>query len=106
MFYIVEVTTSGVDESEMIGRMVVEERLAACSNILPAVTSYYWWKGKLEKDSESMLFLKTSKKSLDRLIDRVRELHSYENPAIIALPIEKGSPDYLRWIEKETRLEK
>jgi len=101
MFYIVEVTTSGVDESESIGKKVVEERLAACANVIPGITSYYWWKKKLEKDAESLLLLKTTKKSLDRLIARIRELHSYENPAIIALPIEKGSHAYLEWIEKE-----
>ncbi len=102
MFCIVEVTTSGADESERIGKKVVEERLAACANIIPAITSYYWWNGKLEKDAESILLLKTTKKSLDTLIDRIRELHSYENPAIIALPIESGSEIYLEWVEKET----
>jgi periplasmic divalent cation tolerance protein len=101
MYVIVEVTTAGKDESKKIGKTVVSERLAACANIIPAVTSFYWWKGKLEEDSESILLLKTKKECLDRLISRVKELHSYENPAIISLPIEKGSETYLNWIFDE-----
>lgn len=102
MYTIVEVTTSGEEESKRIGQTVVSERLAACANIIPAVTSFYWWKGRLEEDSESILLLKTKKECVDGLISRVKELHSYENPAIITLPIEKGSKIYLEWIDKET----
>jgi periplasmic divalent cation tolerance protein len=102
MYAVVEVTTSGVEESKKIGKKVVEERLAACANIVPSITSYYWWKGKLEEDSESILLLKTNKRNVDSLIARVKELHSYENPAIISLPIEKGSKIYLDWISDET----
>jgi periplasmic divalent cation tolerance protein len=102
MYAVVEVTTSGVEESKKIGKKVVEERLAACANIVPSITSYYWWKGKLEEDSESILLLKTIKRNVDSLIARVKELHSYENPAIISLPIEKGSKIYLDWISDET----
>ncbi|MFQ5800605.1 MAG: divalent-cation tolerance protein CutA [Candidatus Hydrothermarchaeales archaeon] len=103
MYCIVEVTTSGVEESKKIGKKVVEERLAACANIITNITSFYWWKGKLEEDAESILLLKTKKENADRLIQRVKELHSYENPAIITIPIEKGSKIYLDWIGEETR---
>jgi periplasmic divalent cation tolerance protein len=102
MYSVVEVTTSGVDESKNIGKKVVEERLAACANIVPSISSYYWWKGKLEEDSESILLLKTKKMNVETLIARIKELHSYENPAIISLPIEKGSMVYLDWISDET----
>ncbi len=102
MYAIVEVTTSGEEESKKIGRIVVEERLAACANIASQITSYYWWKGRLEEDSESMLFLKTKKSGVDKLISRVKELHSYENPAIVVLSIETGSRIYLEWIDNET----
>jgi periplasmic divalent cation tolerance protein len=101
MYAIVEVTTSGEEESKRIGKKIVSERLAACANIIPAVSSFYWWKGKLGEDSESILLLKTKKECVDRLISRVKELHSYENPAIISLPIEKGSETYLNWIFDE-----
>ncbi|RMF90836.1 MAG: divalent-cation tolerance protein CutA [Methanobacteriota archaeon] len=102
MYAIVEVTTSGVTESKRIGKTVVEERLAACANIIPEISSVYWWKGAVQEDAESILLLKTKAEKVERLIERIRELHSYENPAIIAVPIEKGSPAYLRWIEEET----
>lgn len=102
MYVVVEVTTSGEEESKRIGRKVVEERLAACANVIPQVSSFYWWKGVLEEGGESILLLKTKKSNVERLIKRIRELHSYENPAIIALPIEKGSKLYLEWIKEET----
>lgn len=103
MYAMVEVTTSGEEESKKIGKKVVEERLSACANIIPKITSYYWWKGRLEEDSESILLLKTKKSNVETLIKRIKELHSYENPAIIVLPIESGSRLYLDWIEDETR---
>jgi len=102
MYSIVEVTTSGEEESRRIGKRVVEERLAACANIIPKITSYYWWKGALEEDSESLLLLKTKKENLDALIKIIRELHSYENPAIVSVPIEEGSHRYLDWVSDET----
>ena len=102
MYAVVEVTTSGEKESKRIGKKVVEERLAACANVIPNIASFYWWKGVLEEGSESILLLKTKKSNLETLIKRIKELHSYENPAIIALPIEKGSKLYLEWIKEET----
>ena len=102
MYAVVEVTTSGEKESKRIGKKVVEERLAACANVIPNIASFYWWKGVLEEGSESILLLKTKKSNLETLIKRIKELHSYENPAIIALPIEKGSKLYLKWIKEET----
>ncbi len=102
MYALVEVTTSGEEESKCIGRQVVEERLAACANIIPSVTSFYWWKGALEEDSESILLLKTTVENVEKLILRVHELHSYDNPAIISLPIKTGSKSYLDWIRDET----
>ncbi len=102
MYALVEVTTSEEDESKKIGKTVVSERLAACANIVPSVTSFYWWKGVLEEDTESILLLKTTEEKVEKLISRIRELHSYENPAIIALPIKTGSKSYLDWISEET----
>lgn len=102
MYALVEVTTSGEDESKKIGKTVVSERLAACANIVPSVTSFYWWRGVLEEDTESILLLKTTEEKVEKLISRIRELHSYENPAIITLPVEKGSESYLKWISDET----
>jgi len=102
MHAVVEVTTANEEEAKRIGRKIVEERLAACANIIPSISSFYWWKGRLEEDSESMLLLKTRVENLDRLIERIRELHSYENPAITAFTIARGSRRYLEWIDSET----
>lgn len=103
MYALVEVTTAGEDESKRIGKIVVSERLAACANIIPACASFYWWKGKLVEDSESVLLLKTTEDNVEKLISRVHELHSYENPAIISLPFEKGSRSYLNWVFNEVK---
>jgi periplasmic divalent cation tolerance protein len=86
-----------------IARTLVEERLAACVNVGPAVTSFYWWDKKLVEDGERMIFIKTKAAILDRLEARLKELHPYEVPEFISLPIASGSPEYLRWLEAETQ---
>jgi periplasmic divalent cation tolerance protein len=99
-YVVLEVTTSGEEESTLIGKTVVEERLAACANVVPEISSYYWWKDALQEDRESILFLKTKERCVEKLIKRVTELHGYENPAIIVLPIKGGGRNYLEWIEE------
>lgn len=101
MFALIYIITSSEEESLLIGKKVVEERLAACSNIIPSIKSFYWWDAKLEEDSESVLILKTTSKNVDNIIKRVKEIHSYENPCIISLPIITGSEEYLGWLKSE-----
>lgn len=96
---VVLVTGPSADEAERIGRALVEERLAACANLIPSISSAYWWKGKIEKASEALLILKTRQDLVERLVTRVRALHSYTVPEVIALPILGGNPDYLQWID-------
>ena len=97
--YVVLVTCANAAEARRIARAVVEERLAACVNILPgAVTSIYRWKGKVESARERLL-LKTSRKRLAKLQAAVERLHSYDVPEFIALPIAAGSRKYLAWLE-------
>jgi periplasmic divalent cation tolerance protein len=96
------VTAGSVEEAERIGRALVAERLAACANILPGMRSIYWWDGKMEEASEAVLVLKTWRTNLDSLTARVKALHSYAVPCVVALPIEAGNPDYLAWIAKES----
>ena len=103
MFAIVYITTSGVEESEKIGEMLVKERLAGCVNIIPSIKSFYWWDDKIEEDEESILIVKTIEENVKEIIKRVKELHSYENPCIIHLPIKGGSEDYLKWLLREIR---
>jgi len=100
MFYVVLVTAKDRAEARHIGERLVEERLVACANVVPGVDSTYWWKGKVERASEALLLMKTSSEKLDRLISRVKELHSYEVPEVLALPIERGSPEYLKWLKE------
>lgn len=96
---VVLVTGPSADEAERIGRALVEERLAACANLIPSISSAYWWKGKIEEATEALLILKTRQDLVERLVTRVRALHSYTVPEVIALPILGGNPDYLRWID-------
>ena len=97
------VVCASAEQAQAIGRAVVSERLAACANALGPVASVYWWDGKLTEDSEHALVLKTRASLVPALTRRVKELHSYEVPCVVALPIEAGNPDYLAWIARETR---
>ena len=85
-----------------IARVVVEERLAAAANVIDEVSSIYWWQGKLEQAAETVVVLKTRQSLLPALAARIRELHGYQCPSIVALPVAWGDADYLRWIEDET----
>jgi periplasmic divalent cation tolerance protein len=91
--------TASVDESDKIAKMLVEERLAACVNIT-AVQSHYRWQGELCEDSEALLIIKTGKSRVDKIIKRIKDVHSYDVPEIIALPIVAGSEEYLEWVDK------
>ncbi len=95
---IVLTTASSLDEANHLGRTLVEERLAACATLIPAVESIYSWKGKLETSSETMLMLKTGSQQLAELEARLHQLHSYETPEFLVLLIEAGSHAYLEWM--------
>ena len=97
----VYITTGSEDEALRISRLLVEEKLAACSNIFP-VKSVYRWLGQIEEGGEAAMFLKTRCDLVDAIIKRVKELHSYEVPCIVSTPIDKGNPDYLDWIKEST----
>jgi len=103
MLHIVLITAKDSAEAERIARQLVEEKLAACVNVLPKISSTYRWKGKVEHAIEALLLVKTSDEKLDGLIARVKELHSYEIPEILALPIERGSREYLKWLKESLR---
>jgi periplasmic divalent cation tolerance protein len=96
------VTAGSREEAHAIGRTVVEERLAACANVLDGMTSIYWWQGALEQAGEAVLILKTRAELVERLTARIKELHSYACPCVIALPVAAGNPAYLDWIVRET----
>lgn len=96
--YVVFITVPSEAEAARIGRALVEERLAACANIAGEIRSIYRWQGAIEDEPEFLMILKTSQTSLDALIARANELHSYDVPEVIALPIHRGHPPYLDWI--------
>lgn len=96
---VVLVTCGSVEEGKHIGRALVEARLAACVNVLQApMESIYRWKGKVDSATEFLLLIKTSRVRFAALEEAIKRLHSYDIPEIIALPIEKGSRDYLAWL--------
>ena len=96
-------TVGNVDAAKRIARSLVEEHLVACVNILPSVTSVYRWKGKMEEDTECVLIAKTVEKKVEQAIQKIRSLHPYEIPDIVAVPVTSGLKEYLAYIEDETR---
>ena len=97
------VTAASAEEARKIGRTLVAERLAACVNILERMTSFYWWEDKIEEGHEAVLVAKTRADLVPRAIARIKALHGYTCPCIVALPVVGGNPDFLRWIQAETR---
>ncbi|MEE9140039.1 MAG: divalent-cation tolerance protein CutA [Alphaproteobacteria bacterium] len=98
----VYITAASAEEARRIGRALVEERLAACANVIDGMTSTYWWEGRVQEDSEAILIAKTRESLLGALTERVKALHSYTCPCVVALPIGQGNPDYLDWLARET----
>lgn len=99
----VYVTASSRAEAMKIASAVVSERLAACANVMDGLTSIYHWQGQVQEDAEAALLLKTRADLFDRLAARIRELHSYETPCIVAWPLVAADADYLAWIKAETK---
>ncbi len=104
--YVVVLITTPADRGQEIANFIIENRLGACVNIVPEVSSIYWWKGNIEKDRESLLIVKTSRARFSELKERVKEIHPYTVPEIIALPIIEGNEDYLIWIDENVKEDK
>lgn len=101
-FLLVLTTVSEETKGREIARRLVEERLAACVTMTSAAQSLYWWDGKVVKDREYMLVIKTKASLFSRVEKRIKELHPYQVPEILAYAVEKGSAEYLNWLDKET----
>ncbi|RCV51366.1 divalent-cation tolerance protein CutA [Marinitenerispora sediminis] len=101
----VETTTDGPAEAERVARSVIEARLVACAQVGGPVTSCYRWDGEVRFDKEWTVVMKTAADRLDALTAHLVETHGYDVPEIVAVPIEGGNPDYLRWVLDETRPE-
>jgi len=103
MFCVVLVTVKDESEAKRLGERLVSEKLAACTSVAPKVSSVYRWRGKIEHADEALMLIKTSQEKLDRLIPRIKELHTYEVPEVLVLTVERGSPEYLKWLEESLR---
>jgi len=99
---VIFITTPSPEEGEKLGQYLVENKLAACANILPSITSLFSWEGKLCREQESLVILKSKRALFDKLTEEVKKRHRYSIPEIIALPLVAGFPDYLKWIQKNT----
>ncbi|HEC90870.1 MAG TPA: divalent-cation tolerance protein CutA [Alphaproteobacteria bacterium] len=99
---LIYVTAASRDEAAAIGRKLVEERLCACANVIDGVASFYWWEGAVREDAEAVLIAKTREDLVAVVTERIKELHSYDCPCVVALPITAGNRDFLQWIDRQT----
>jgi len=97
------ITTANAEEAKRIASVLLNKRKAACVNIVPEISSFFWWQNKLNSAQESLLIVKTKTSILNQIVNLVKEHHSYDIPEIIALPIIGGNQDYLEWIGKEVK---
>jgi periplasmic divalent cation tolerance protein len=102
-YIIVLVTTSSREEAEKIAKTLLEERLVACANIIGPIHSLFWWQGKIDTAQEHLILVKTRKDLFNKLSEKVKALHSYQVPEIIAIPIVEGLKDYLNWIDESLK---
>ena len=96
---VVLVTASGEEEAKNIAKQLLDERKAACVNIINGVSSLFTWQGRQEEEQESLLVIKSGASLLPQIIETVKQVHSYDVPEIIALPVLGGNEDYLEWID-------
>ena len=98
--YIFLVTVPTIEEGKKIARILVENKLAACVNIIQNIFSIYKWKGNIEEDNEHILLIKTTDEKSDLIIQKINEIHSYKTPECVGIKIDKGSEKYLNWIKE------
>ena len=97
-YIVVIMTAADKEEALKIVRRLLSERLIACANIVGPVSSLFWWEGKIDEADEFLVFMKSKKKLFKRLSERAKEIHGYQVPEIIALPVMEGLPSYLDWL--------
>lgn len=98
------VTCASRKEASLIAKKLLNEKLIACANIIDGVSSLFWWKGKIDRAEEWLIVIKTVRKNFNKIENRIKELHSYEVPEIVALPIVKGERNYLKWIDESVEI--
>ena len=102
-YIVLFITTATTNEAQRISKVLLEQKKVACVNIVPRVSSLFWWENKLDSAHESLLIVKPKASLLNEVVELVRKIHSYDIPEIIALPIVGGNQDYLQWIGKEVK---
>ena len=102
-YIVILITTATAEEAQRISKVLLEQRQAACANIVPQVSSLFWWQDKLDSAQESLLIVKTKASKLSEIVRTVKKLHSYQVPEVIALPVIGGNQDYFDWIDKEVK---
>lgn len=95
------VTCANSDEAKTIARALVQDRLVACANILGSMTSVYRWEGAVAEEEEVAMLLKTRRDMTVHVAERIKTMHSYDLPCVVALPIQGGNPDFLAWLHRE-----
>ena len=100
---LVYVTMPDKASAEAFCKTLVQERLAACANIVPGVTSVYWWQNELETAEEVVCLFKTTRERFPAFESRAKDLHPYDVPCIVAWPLERGNKEFFDWIGQETR---
>lgn len=100
--WVVMVTAANQEEADKIADQTVRSHQAACATTIPLVWSTYWWEGKLVKEQETMVLLKTTAEKFQALQETIQKVHSYKVPEIIAIPVKAGLPQYLEWVRNET----
>jgi periplasmic divalent cation tolerance protein len=100
---VIFVAVGNSSDAALLAKSLVEKRLAACANLIPGISSWYWWEGRVNQDQEVLLIIKTSRDKFAALEKEVLRLHSYAVPEIIAVQIVEGSKNYLNWIEESLR---
>ncbi|MEK6746209.1 MAG: divalent-cation tolerance protein CutA [Pseudomonadota bacterium] len=102
MIKLLYATFASKEEALSIAHKLLQEKLIACANVLDGSTSVYRWQGEVQEASEVILFAKTTDKQAQKAASRIKELHSYELPCVLILPVESGLPEFMEWVETET----
>jgi len=101
MYALLMISTAGSEkEARRVARSLVEERLAACANVIPGVRSFFFWDGRLCQEKEALILIKTMNVKAKKLMERIRKIHNYEVPEMIFFRVDKAEKNYLKWVEK------
>jgi len=102
--HLLYITVADKKEAIEISKKLVEEKFLACANIIECASSIYWWEGEMKEEQECIIIAKTPSYLVDKTVNRIKKLHSYDCPCILSIKIEEGNEDFLKWVETSTKL--